>query len=91
MATCPICRSNLENPYRELDLGSWSLSIIKIYKCCDHTFREYVRKTNESLSKEQKNKKAIKRYIPLNSEPSDQWDDEEEWTNKEAFIDAGEW
>jgi hypothetical protein len=91
MATCPVCRSNVANPFRELDLGSWSLSIIRDYKCCDRTFREYVRKTKESLSKELNNGKAIKRYIPLNSEPADQWDDEEEWSSEESFIDAGEW
>ena len=91
MATCPICRSNIENPFREIDMGSWSLSIIRYYKCCDRTFREYGRKPKESLSKELNNRKAMKRYIPLNSEPADQWDDEEEYINEESFNDAGDW
>ena len=91
MAKCPICRSNVEKPFRELDLGSWSLSIIKDYKCCDRTFREYVRKSIESWSKELSNGKTIKRYMPLNSEPVDQWDDEEEWSIEESFSDADEW
>ena len=91
MVKCLVCGVELEKPFREVDPGYWSLSIIRDYKCCDRTFREYVRKTKESLSKELNHRKAIKRYIPLNSEPADQWDDEEEWSNEESLIDAGEW
>jgi hypothetical protein len=87
MVKCPICRSNVENPFREIDMGSWSLSIIRVYKCCDRTFREYVTKPKGSWSKELNKEKTVKRYILLNSEPTSQWDDEEEWSNEESFSD----
>jgi len=91
MAKCPICGLNVEKPFREIDLGSWSLSIIRDYECCDRKLREYVRKTKESLTKELNKEETVKRYIPLNNEPAVQWDDEEEWSNEESFSDAGEW
>ena len=91
MVKCPICGLKIEKPFREVDLGDWSLSIIRDYKCCDRKFREYVRKTEESLNKEFNKKKSLERHIPLSSEPADQWDDEGEWNNEEPFNDAGEW
>ena len=78
MAKCLICGENIEKPFREIDMGSWSLSIIRDYKCCDRTFREYIRKTNESLNKEFSKRKSVKRYMSVNSEPAAQRDDKEE-------------
>ena len=91
MVKCPVCGLEVEKPFREVDPGYWSLSIFRDYECCDRKFRVYVRKTKESLSKELNKRKAVKRYILVNSEPTAQWDDEEEWSNEESFNDAGEW
>ena len=91
MVKCPICGLELEKPFREVDLGDWSLSIIRDYECCDRKFREYVRKTKESLSNKLNEKKTMNRHISVSSEPVDQWDDEEEWSGEESFNDAEEW
>lgn len=49
---CPICGVEVKKPLREWDLGSWALTYIKEYECCDRKFRVYVRKPKESLGKE---------------------------------------
>ena len=91
MGKCPVCGIEVEKPVREIDMGPWSLSIIRDYECCDRKFREYIRKTKESLNLERNKGKTIKRYITLNREPMAQLYDEAEWSNEESFHDAEEW
>ena len=91
MVKCPVCGLEMEKPFREVDLGHWSLSIIRDYKCCNRTFREYIRKTKESLRKGLNKEKTMWPHIPMRSESTVQWDDEEEWSDEESFDNAGEW
>ena len=91
MSKCTVCGSILEKPVREVDLGDWSLSIIRDYDCCERRFREYVRKTKESLNKGFDKRKSVKRYMSVNSEPVAQGDDAEEWNNEDSFSSEGDW
>ena len=91
MVKCPVCGLEVEKPFRVVDPGYWSLSIIRSYECCDRKFRVYVRKSKDSLSKELNKGKTMKRYTWVNSEPVAQWDEEDEWSSEESFNNEGEW
>jgi hypothetical protein len=87
---CPICGIEFKTPVREIDLGSWSMTLIREYECCDRKFREYERKSNERLKQELYKKKIVRRFTTLNRESLDHFDDDE-WNSEESFTDADEW
>ena len=90
MGKCPMCGIEFKKPVREIDMGSWSMTIIREYECCDRKFREYERKTNESLNQNLNKRKIVRRFTTLNRESLDHFYDGEEWDSEESFADTDE-